>query len=231
MTSLLPENVDKHYHVIEKLLNSFLFDSFEIPYTEEQKLPLHKEFYDLYLKCGQGEDILHSDIAFNFYEMKIIKFLQENLTNVEIADVTKCYNESHAKVLIHRLNDMQKKSYSFGIQYSPQDLSDQEICNLLFARRFVPINIFTYISNLFGDLFALVRHFGGEESVDRANYTTLVEFYTFNYEIPQLVAKAESGIFDHQRSGDIFSSDYDISMYQEWIKSIAQKQIYKIINT
>ncbi|MBW8522150.1 hypothetical protein K0U91_06675 [Chryseobacterium chendengshani] len=231
MTSLLPENVDEHYHVIEKLLNDFLFDSFEIPSTEEKKLPLDKEFYNLYLKCGQGEEILHPELAVAFYENKIIKFLQLHLDNSEILNLTKCYNESYAKIIIHSLNEIQKKSYSFGLQYSPQDLSDQELHNLLFARRFVPINIFTYLSNLFADLFYAIKYYGGRKSIDKSNYDIMVKHYTLNYEVPTIVSKANRGIFNHARSGDIFSSDYDISIYQEWIKSIAQKQIYKVINT
>jgi len=222
MKSKVATVVPDHYKVMDVILNYIIFDNPVPPPLQSKK---YYKLVDGIVNAINAED----ENLMIFFEAAITTVLQDKLTANNLVDIVKCYQCSNEKIVINKLFDLQKNSYSFALQNFPTDLSDKELANTLLVRRFFPVQIFTFLANRFAAILTQVE-ITDQGNITKDNYEHLKFICQQLFDVSLIIDFTTADLFSCDRSQHNFFSDTDRRNYQQWVKYELENQPKFTIN-
>lgn len=204
--------------VLEIILNQFLFGRDNWRNDNSNQAKIQDKLVSVIKKLDK-----HPEQVIIFLEDFITDLLQDKLLTEDLVKIVRIYQFSKDQLIIHRLVDRQKKKYSFRFQNFPIDLPESEIANTLLVRRFVPVQIFTFLLNRLLNVISFV-HIGDEKKISEEQYKFLMAVCKDNYDVPDLIRITSYTRLLPDRSDHNFFTEQDAQDYKNWIRSEIEKQ-------
>lgn len=204
--------------VMEIILNQLLFGRDGWRNDKDNQTKIQEKLLSVFTKLDK-----HPEQVIIFLEDFITELLQDKLITNDLVEIVRIYQYSKDQLIMHRLVDRQKKVYSFKFQNFPIDLTDTEIANTLIIRRFVPVQIFTFLLNR---LFSVISHIhiSVEKTISKEQYQFLMAVCNDNYDVPDLIRITSCICLLNDRSFHNFFTEQDAEDYKQWIASEIEKQ-------